>query len=78
MSLEQIRQKGLDALARELGPVGLVRFLQQFEMGEGDYSAGRHASLGPGDVSALVSEIRRLRAAETGTPIGPGPDRDER
>ncbi len=31
MTLEQIRMTGLKALSRELGPVGLVRFLQQFE-----------------------------------------------
>jgi len=31
MTLEQIRLAGLEALARELGPVGMVRFLQQFE-----------------------------------------------
>ena len=31
MTLEQIRLAGLEALSRDLGPVGLVRFLQQFE-----------------------------------------------
>ena len=33
MTLEQIRLVGLEALTRELGPAGMVRFLQQFETG---------------------------------------------
>jgi len=42
MTPEQIRLAGLEALARELGPVGMVRFLQQFDIGRGDYSKERH------------------------------------
>jgi hypothetical protein len=57
MSLEQLRQRGIAVLAKELGPVGLVRFLQQYESGAGDYSAERHAWL-PEDVPAIVSAIR--------------------
>ncbi len=33
MTLEQVRLTGLRALFRDLEPVGLVRFLQQFETG---------------------------------------------
>lgn len=58
LTLEQIRSAGLDALARELGPVGMVRFLQQFESGRGDYTAERHDWLGNPTVEALVREIR--------------------
>lgn len=42
MTLEEIRVVGLQAIANELGPVGLVRFLQMFETGKGDYSTERH------------------------------------
>ena len=42
MTLEEIRLAGLRALSRDLGAVGLVRFLQQFETGYGDYTAERH------------------------------------
>jgi hypothetical protein len=42
MTQEEIRIAGLEALARELGPVGLIRFLQQFESGSGDYTEERH------------------------------------
>ena len=42
MSQDEIVRAGLNALLRELGSVGLIRFLQQFELGSGDYTAERH------------------------------------
>jgi hypothetical protein len=42
MTLDQIRRKGLAALRRELGRPGMIRFLQQFEVGKGDYARQRH------------------------------------
>lgn len=41
LTLDEIRQKGLDALFRELGPLGMIRFLQQFEPGAGNYARER-------------------------------------
>ena len=64
MSLEQIRIAGMEALARELGIVGMVRFLQQFETGHGDYSKDRHNWLDDQDVKTIVKRIRERR--ETG------------
>jgi len=61
MTLEQIRLIGLKALSRDLGPVGLVRFLQQFETGHGDYTAERHRWLGEPTVQYLAQEIERQR-----------------
>ena len=43
LTLEQIRRKGLAALRRELGKEGMIRFLQQFETGSGDYARERHS-----------------------------------
>ena len=43
MTLEQIRRKGFAALRRELGRAGMIRFLQQFEPGSGDYAHERHS-----------------------------------
>lgn len=63
MTPTQIRQAGLQAVARELGPLGLVRFLQQFEAGAGDYSAERHLLLARSDVETLVEQIRQRRRA---------------
>lgn len=45
MSAEEIRTAGLEILLRELGPDGLVRFLQQFETGSGDYTRDRSTLL---------------------------------
>ena len=61
MTLEQIRLVGLEALARELGPAGMARFLQQFETGRGDYSAERHIWLGELDVQTLAEKIQQQR-----------------
>ncbi len=41
MTAERLRQAGLEALRRELGVGGMVRFIQQFEMGSGDYTTQR-------------------------------------
>lgn len=61
MTLEQIRLAGLEALARELGPVGMVRFLQQFETGIGNYSVERHRWLGQLDARTLAEKIQQQR-----------------
>ena len=61
MTLEQVRLAGLQAPSRDVGPVGLVRFLQQFEMGYGDYSAERHGRLGDPIVQDISEEIKRRR-----------------
>jgi hypothetical protein len=37
-TLDEIRRQGLEVLRRELGRAGLVRFLQQFSTGQGDYT----------------------------------------
>ena len=42
-SLDEVRQQGLDALRQRLGQADMIRFLQQFENGRGDYSQERHA-----------------------------------
>jgi len=59
MTLEQIRLTGLEVLVRELGPVGMVRFLQQFETGQGNYSVERHRWLDTIDVRTLAEQIQR-------------------
>ena len=42
LTLNEIRDRGYAALLRELGPRDYVRFLQQFQVGEGDYTKQRH------------------------------------
>lgn len=57
MTPEQIRNAGLEALERELGVVGMVRFLQQFEKGSGDYTKERYDWLRDEDAENLIREV---------------------
>ena len=58
---EQIRIRGLEALHRELGPAGVIRFLRQFELGCGDYSTERHQWLDEQSLESLVDELKQNR-----------------
>lgn len=40
-SLNEVREEGLKALMERLGRADMIRFLQQFETGRGDYSQER-------------------------------------
>jgi hypothetical protein len=61
MTTEQIRRVGLDALKRELGVVGMTRFLQMFETGHGDYTAERHQWLDHLTIDEIYSSILAKR-----------------
>jgi hypothetical protein len=63
-SQDEICRAGLQALRRELGVVGMLRFLQQFSKGSGDYTAERHELLGNPSVAEIVEQIERRKAAE--------------
>jgi len=56
-----IRKQGFEALAKKLGPLGMVRFLQQFETGFGDYTEDRKKWLPESDVKSIVKEIKKRR-----------------
>jgi len=57
----RIREQGLDALVKALGPVDMVRFLQQFELGSGDYTRDREEWLRDISVDGAVAEIKSHR-----------------
>jgi hypothetical protein len=65
MTLNEIHQIGLAALSRELGPVGMVRFLQMFETGYGDYSQERTLWLKEQPVEAIAERIKLRREEES-------------
>lgn len=65
----QIRERGIEALVKALGPVGMARFLQQFEIGSGDYTRDREEWLKELTVRDVVEEIKSLRKKQ-----GSGPD----
>lgn len=61
MAADEVRTKGVRLLTRELGAVGMVQFMQQFQRGRGDYTKERHKILGSLTVDQIVAEIRRKR-----------------
>jgi hypothetical protein len=65
MTPQQIREAGMEILSRELGVVGMIRFMQQFEMGQGDYSKDRHLWLDHYSVDDIVKMARENKATYT-------------
>ena len=59
MSLDEIRKAGVEALAQTLGPVGMVRFLQQFDTGKGDYTKEREQWLGEMTIGEVLKGIEK-------------------
>lgn len=55
----KIREIGLEALVKALGPIGAVRFLQQFETGRGNYTKERMLWLKRLNVKNIIQEIRK-------------------
>ena len=45
-TLDDVRREGLKALRDRLGRADMIRFLQQFEPGSGDYSQDRQSWVG--------------------------------
>jgi hypothetical protein len=60
-TLDQIRRDGLAALRRELGRAGMIRFLQQFEHGQGDCVAQRRAWVDQTSLDDIKDLARRRR-----------------
>jgi hypothetical protein len=56
-----IRKLGIDALTKELGPVGMVYFIQQFDRGEGDYTAERDDLLSDVTMEDALRELEEMR-----------------
>jgi hypothetical protein len=56
-----LRKLGLEALCKSLGPLGMVRFLQQYEAGTGDYTKERDFWLRDADIESIAIELRHRR-----------------
>jgi hypothetical protein len=64
MSQDDIHRAALEALSSELGLVGMVRFIHQFDKGSGDYTAERaqlQAGMTVDDVMAAIQKARAER-----------------
>lgn len=65
LTLHEIRTIGFEALLRELGPAGAIRFLQQYETGRGDYSRDRHKFLPKVSIEEIGRQIYKDREADS-------------
>jgi hypothetical protein len=59
-TLDEVRRDGLAALEERLGRADTIRFLQQFETGNGNYAQERHAWVD----QITLEEIQRLASDE--------------
>lgn len=65
LTLYEIRTIGFDALVRELGPAGAIRFIQQYEPGHGDYTRIRKKLLPGESVREIGRQIIKQRQSKT-------------
>ncbi len=60
-TLDQIRREGVEALRDRLGRAGMIRFLQQFELGRGNYVSERKKWVNQTSLSSLKLAARKRR-----------------
>jgi hypothetical protein len=58
LTQDEIYRRGLEALRERLGRAGMIRFLQQFETGAGDYARERHEWVD----RVMLDDIHKLSA----------------
>jgi hypothetical protein len=58
-TLDEVRREGLDALRQRLGRADMIRFLQQFESGQGDYARQRHQWVDQVTLQDIENELAR-------------------
>ncbi len=61
MSPNEIKNAGLVALAKALGPVGMARFIQQYDTGAGDYTRERAKWLDQMSLDEIIAAIEKRR-----------------
>lgn len=65
LTLHEIRTIGFEALLRELGPTGTIRFIQQYETGSGDYTRDRRKVLLKKSVKEIGKQIQKERHSKS-------------
>lgn len=66
LPLTEITRSAIHVLCRELGVVNTVRFLNQFNLGEGDYTKERDTLFADMSVDDIAHDIYRTRKPEEG------------
>jgi hypothetical protein len=70
MPVRELRERALKVLAKELGPVGLIRFLQDCQTGKGDYTKDRERWLRGVRFEDVAQRIRSRRKGSRKTKPG--------
>lgn len=65
MTPNEIRRAGIELLTQNLGAVGMVRFLQQSDLGWGDYTKERQKWLGNPSISEIAEGIKAMKKSRT-------------
>jgi hypothetical protein len=60
-----LRKLGLEALCKSLWSLGMVRFLQQYEAGTGDYTKERDLWLKDADIESITIELKNRHKKKT-------------
>jgi hypothetical protein len=60
-TLDEIRTLGLEALRDKLGTVGMIRFMQQFQTGRGNYAKERRKWVDRQSFDDLKKAVRTRR-----------------
>ena len=60
--LSEVNQRARNILIQELGAVDAMRFLNQFQVGSGDYTAEREQLFKTDTVKSIVAGIRAQRS----------------
>lgn len=61
MTMNEIRRTGIELLTQNLGAVGMVRFLQQSDLGWGDYTKERQQWLGNPSLAEIAGGIKMMK-----------------
>lgn len=61
MTMNEIRRTGIQLLTQHLGVVGMIRFLQQTDLGWGDYTKERHQWLGSPSLDEIEADIKAMK-----------------
>ena len=59
--MNEIRRTGIQVLTQNLGAVGMVRFLQQSDLGWGDYTKEREQWLGNPNLDEIAADIKAIK-----------------
>ena len=62
MPIAQITQQATQVLIRELGAVNTIRFLNQFRVGQGDYTIEREQLFADTSLEEILSNLKQNHA----------------